>query len=435
MRRCLCLALLLVATFAGPAAAQLRGARPELVRVTDRIYCASGYALGNVLYVVTDDSVVVIDATESPFAAQQTLDEFRKVCDLPIRYLIYTHFHGDHINGAAAFRNPELQVIAQRLHTPELQKYMMLRGYNTRLNAVQFGAALSKQEPSIELAMDPRRPTIGYLRPTIEFDDEYHFEAGGVRFELYHTIGETYDQLMVWLPDEKAVFPGDLFYESFPMLASPMKHDRPVLAWAESIDRMRELQPEYLVPSHTPPIVGREKIDTILANYAAAIRFVHDETVKRINQGLPLHEIRRQVKLPKELAELPYLAERYGRVEWGVTGVYRQYTGFYNGVPAQLNPGPPEALHRALCEASGGTQAIFERAQAAFDDGKYQLTLELINVVLGADAQHRDAHRLCAEALEKLASASINTVQRNIYRVAAQEHRQAADETDERAAK
>src|SRR5262249_8044545 len=131
----------------------------------------------------------------------------------------------------------------------------------------------------------------GYVTPDITFDQEYAFEADGLRFELRHTEGETIDHLMVWLPQEKALFPGDLFYSSFPMLSNPMKPDRPMLAWAESLDRMRELKPEYLVPSHSRPRHGAREIDEVLTNYARAIRHVHDETVRMINLGLPLEEI------------------------------------------------------------------------------------------------------------------------------------------------
>jgi hypothetical protein len=64
-------------------------------------------------------------------------------------------------------------------------------------------------------------------------------------------------------------------------------------------------------------------------NYARAIRYVHDETVKGINRGLSLQELCRTVWLPSDLSRLPYLKERRGTVAWSVHGVFRQYTGWY----------------------------------------------------------------------------------------------------------
>ncbi len=410
----------LVVTFAVTGRAQSAlNPKQEFIKVNDHVYCAVGYALGNVSYVTTSAGVVVIDTTESPAAAQATLTEFRKVSQAPISYIIYTHFHGDHINGAKVFKGDGTKIIAQRRHVAELAKYQMLGAYNQRLNAIQFGASLPKEQRAVSLTAGDK----GYLPPDILFDEEYLFAEGGMQFELYHTQGETVDHLMVWVPEIKTLFPGDLFYWSFPMLASPMKPDRPVQEWAASIDRMRKLKPEYLVGSHSTPQKGAEAIDTMLANYARAIRFVHDETVSRINKGLPVDEIRRQVKLPDDLAKLPYLAPNYGNVPWSVSGIYRQYTGWYDMDPAHLNPDSPLTLYRALVQAAGGTTDIVKRADKAMKEGQAQLVLELTEVVFAAEPGNRAAHALRAQALQQLGKAATNGVEKNVYLGAPQDEK------------
>jgi alkyl sulfatase BDS1-like metallo-beta-lactamase superfamily hydrolase len=414
-----------------PAAAfgQIRSEKPELLKITERVYCATGFALANVIYIRTDRSVVVVDTTESPFAARQTLDAFRTVSPLPVSTIIYTHHHGDHVNGAKAFKGETTRIIAQKNFVPEMAKYKLLTMHNRRVNAMQFGATLPASERSLSLAPDryyPLPPIIGYIPPDVLFDEKYDFEEGGVRFELYHTQGETVDHLMVWLPQERVLLPGDLFYPSFPMLCSPMKPVRPVTEWAESLERMRTFKPAYLVGSHGRPASGSEEIDTMLANYAKAIRYVHDETVHGIDKGLSLDEIRRQVRLPEDLAKLPYLAPVYGRPDWAVNGIYRQYTGWYDFHPAHLNPGRSEAFARALVQAAGGADALLKRAEQALGDGQPQLALELAGVILGAEPNHREAHTISAKALQRLADATENTIERNIFRAAAQGHRKSA---------
>src|ERR1700704_819255 len=172
-----------------------------LNKVTDRVYVATGYALGNVIYVLTDKSIVVVDTTESPAAAQATFDEMRKISSLPVSYIVYTHFHGDHINGATVFKGEGTKIVAQRQHTEELAKYVMLSGYNSRLNAIQFGSALPAEKRGARLAVDARQAGArGYIRPDTLFDEEYRFEEGGEEFQRYHTLGETFDHLMVWMP-------------------------------------------------------------------------------------------------------------------------------------------------------------------------------------------------------------------------------------------
>jgi alkyl sulfatase BDS1-like metallo-beta-lactamase superfamily hydrolase len=414
-----------------PAArAQSRDQKPEFNKITDRVYCASGYALGNVIYIITDKSVVVVDTTESQEAARATLQEFRKVSRLPISYIIYTHHHGDHTRGAKVFKEPATKIIAQKQLPIELAKYDLLMPYNRKVAHYQFGGKLPPAERGVSLALPidgvTPVPPSGYLPPDILFDEQYDFEEGGLRFELYHTEGETFDHLMVWLPQLQVLMPGDLFYWSYPMLASPMKPDRPVLGWAASLERMRKLQATHLVPSHWRSISGQKEVDSTLANYARAIRYVHDETVKGINQGLSLDEIRRMVHLPEDLANLPYLAPRYGSVEWGVNGIYRQYTGWYDFDPAHLNPGKSAEFNRALLDASGGPDTVLKRARQALAEARPQLAVELLNVVLNVEPKHQAAHALSADAYQKLAEATSNFIEINIYKTAAQEHRKAA---------
>ncbi|HEY6331303.1 MAG TPA: alkyl/aryl-sulfatase, partial [Blastocatellia bacterium] len=425
------LSFILLLTMRGYA--QQAGATPQMIKVTDHVYCATGYALGNVIYIITEKSVVVVDTTESTTAAQRTLDDFRKISQLPISYIIYTHFHGDHTSGAKVFKGPDTKIIAQENHLEEMAKYVMLLAYNRRVNATQFGASLKSSERGIGLAANPndegQSAASGYLPPDITFDDRYTLTEGGTEVQLYHTLGETYDHLMVWLSGERVLMPGDLFYPSFPMLASPMKPDRPVAEWANSLDRIRQLHPDFLVGSHGRPLVGKDQIDTTLANYAAAIRYVHDETVKGINSGLTVEEIRNRVHLPDNLAHLPYLQPFYGRVEWSIDGIVKEYTGWYDFDPAHLNPGPKDHLYKALIEATGGADPVLKRALKAVDAGNNQLALELTEIVISAgvnDATLRQAHIIAYRALDKLADAAVNTVERNIYRGAAQAHRDAA---------
>jgi alkyl sulfatase BDS1-like metallo-beta-lactamase superfamily hydrolase len=412
--------LLLLATL--PAAAQLSQNTPELIRVNPHVYCATGYALGNVIFVLTDRSVVVVDTTEGQAPAQAALNDFRKVSALPVSYIVYTHFHGDHVNGAKVFAGPDTKVVAQKNHIEEMRKYRLMAGYNRKLNVVQWAASVPRELRGATLGVDLLHPPeSGYIPPQVTFDEEYQFTEGGVRFELYHTQGETVDHLMVWLPDLETLLPGDLFYWSFPMLASPGKPDRPVLEWAASLDRMRQLHPAYLAGSHSRPLAGREAIDQALANYARAIRYVHDETVKRINSGEPLYQIRREVLLPPDLASQPYLQPVYGTVEWAVNGVFRQYTGWYDFDPAHLDGRDPAPLARALADAAGGTDAILQRARAAAAEGQLQLALELVEVA----GDNTAAHRFRAEVLERLAAQTTNGVARNIYREAAAAERKA----------
>src|SRR6516165_1136559 len=170
--------------------------RPQLVKVTDRVYSAVDYAISNAIFVITDTSVVVIDTTISRETASATLNEFRRVCKLPVSYIIYTHFHGDHTLGAKVFHTPATKVIAQEGFAEELARMRLLLPYKRRVNLIQWGFDVKGKDDEISLTEERGRD--GYIPPSITFDEEYRFEEGGLRFELYHTQGETFDHLMVW---------------------------------------------------------------------------------------------------------------------------------------------------------------------------------------------------------------------------------------------
>jgi len=408
----------------GPRAivdSRVRDRKPKLIEVTDRVFCANGYSVSNALFVLTERSIVVIDTTESISAARAVINELRKTTDLPLSHIIYTHFHGDHIRGAKAFHAPGVKIIAQKRMPEELAKNNMLLPYRERVNAIQLGTPL----PAIAGGSLVNDPGNGYLPPDVLFEEELRFEEGGTQFELFHTQGESADHLMVWLPREKILFAGDMFYRCFPMLSNPLKPDRPVAKWIESLERMCALQPEHLVPSHGPPMHGAAVIDETLGNYAQAIRHVHDETVRAINEGLALPRILARVRLPEDLARLPYLAERYGTVRWAVQGIFRQYTGWYDFNPAHLNARPRLARSAALLEAAGGPAPFVWRARRALDVGNNQTVLELTEIVLDVRPRHERALALRLAALTRLANTGSNALERNIYRAAAKSLSQA----------
>ena len=130
------------------------------------------------------------------------------------------------------------------------------------------------------------------------------------------------------------------------------------------------------------------------------------------------------MKLPERLAKLPYLQPLYGQVAWGVNGVYRGYTGWYDMQPAHLNPGSNSELNQAIVEAAGGLDKLVARAAQAREAKNWQLVVELTDITLSVDASHVPSLELRAAALEQLAAASPNGVERNIYRAGAQDSRQ-----------
>ena len=125
------------------------------------------------------------------------------------------------------------------------------------------------------------------------------------------------------------------------------------------------------------------------------------------------------MRLPEDLARLPYLQEGYGKVEGTVSGIFRHYTGWYDLNPTNLKPAPRAAVHRAVLEACGGPGPILCRARRALAEVGNQLVLELTDLILGARPKNGAARQMRRAALERLAARATNGVEQNIYRRAA----------------
>jgi len=111
------------------------------------------------------------------------------------------------------------------------------------------------------------------------------------------------------------------------------------MKWVNSLDLMRRLRPKHLIPSHTSPIINDEKkIESTLTAYRDAIQYVHDQTVKLMNEGLYPNDIVQRVELPEEMKKSEYLLPFYGTVPWSVRSVFDGYLGWFSGNPADLNP-------------------------------------------------------------------------------------------------
>ncbi len=161
--------------------------------------------------------MVVIDSTESPMTARVCFEAFLKICRLPVAYLIYTHFHGDHTRGADVFCEAKTAIIAHKLLPKELAKVEMLNRYYRRATEIQFsfGSLPRRLENLKRVVFISLQRENGYLPPHVLVNKYYRFTEGGVIFELYHAPGETLDQLIVWLPQERTLLSADLFYAGF----------------------------------------------------------------------------------------------------------------------------------------------------------------------------------------------------------------------------
>jgi alkyl sulfatase BDS1-like metallo-beta-lactamase superfamily hydrolase len=387
-------------------------------QVTDGVYVAVGYALANVEMVAVDGGKVIIDATESVAAAREIRAEFDRLVPGPVRALIYTHSHPDHILGASVFHDGNAPIWAHARAREEMAGQFAALGTTLRRRgAHQYGENLPPGlvpnngiGPFLRVDDGPVPPL---LFPTDTFTGVARFAVGGVDFEFHEAPGETTDQILVWLPGRKALFPGDDVYQAFPNLYSTRGvPPRPVKGWIASLDAMRGLSPDFLIPSHTGPVVGKEKIAEILTAYRDGIAFVHDSVIRMANAGRSVDDMARAIVLPPHLRDHPYLRELYGEVGWSVRGIYDGYLGWFDGNPTRLRPLHPADHSARLVPLLGGREKVLAEAARALDRGDAQWSAELADHLLALREDDADAKTAKARALRALGERAANPNER-----------------------
>lgn len=377
--------------------------RPVVDRLAEgRILLARGFHLGSVIRVDTPEGSVVIDTTGGEANAAAARDGMNRIAPSATRHLVYTHGHLDHIGGASALVDESTEhVIAQAL-LPDIhdRDHGCLEPWTRRIRSWQAGRPV---ETGPGAAYGEGED--GFIPPTLTFDHDLDVECGDLTFRLAHTEGETRDHLMVWIPEIRTLMPGDLFYHAFPNLSSPAIGPRPIEGWMRSLERMIGLGAELLVPSHGEAVVGAANVHEVLTTYLAAIRHVWDHATASMNDGVGVDDAARTVALPDHLAPLPWLAERYGTVQWGVRAVYDGLTGWFDGSPASLDPLPPRERDRELVALAGG-DAIVARGRSLLEDGRAQLALEMATVAASANPLDAAANLLIADCCRVLGKAA-----------------------------
>ena len=394
-----------------------------------KIHFAIGFGIANSIMVEGDKGNIIIDASDSVFEAEKIYSLFSQKNSNPIKAIIYTHNHGDHTFGTAFYVNNQdekPQIIAHEDTDYYVQRIMgILNPIITERSNRMFGTLLSDEDlinvgigPSLNVAKSPT----GYIKPNVTFKDYLELDIAGIKIELFHAPGETNDQLFVWLPEHKALLPGDNVYKTFPNLYTIRgTTHRDVVGWVNSIDHMKNFDAEYLFPSHTKPIIGNENIEEILTIYRDAIQYIHDQTIRLMNEGLYPDQIAELIKLPEHIANSPYLYEFYGTVRWSVKSIFNGYLGWFSGNPSELDPLSRKERAIRMSKLAGGDKALLEQLYSAVENEDMQWALELSDHLITLDYFIDDVKDLRKKALIYEGSRSSNPNKRNYFLTAALE--------------
>jgi alkyl sulfatase BDS1-like metallo-beta-lactamase superfamily hydrolase len=412
-----------------------------LFKVTDRIYQVRGYDLSVISFVEGKTGYIVIDPLISTESAKAALDlVYQHLPKKPIVAVIYTHSHVDHWGGVKGIvsegdvKAGRVRIIAPGGFMKEaISENIMVGNAMARRATYMFGTILAKgPKGQVDAGMGKTASdgTVSLIVPTEEISKTgQELTVDDVPFIFQLVPGtEAPVEMNLYLPQMKALCIAENCTASLHNLLTPRGAlVRDGKAWAYYIDEAIDLfgdQTEVVFNTHHWPRWGREKINHYLKKQRDLYKYIHDQTVRLINHGYTMTECAEMIQLPSSLAKEVYNRNFYGTVNFNVKAVYQRYLGWFDANPANLYPLPPEEASKRYVEFMGGSAAVLAKARTYFQKGEYRWVAQVVNHVVFAEPENKEARELQAQTLEQLGFQAESPVWRNFYLSGAKELRE-----------
>jgi len=409
-----------------------------LFKVTDRIYQVRGFCLANITFVEGDSGLIVIDPLTFDEHARAALDLYSAHRGpRPVRAIVYTHSHRDHYGGVrgvvGAGNTQGIDVIAPAGFTEEAFTETLLAGVPMRRRSLyQFGTTLTagpRGHVDSGLGKAVGRGTDSFIAPNrvIRQPRERHV-IDGIDIEFQLTPGaEAPAEMNLFFPGLRALNLAENACHTMHNLC-PLRgaKTRDALAWSRYLDdALHDYVPrvDVVYAQHHWPVWGSERMTEFVAGQRDLYRYLHDQTLRLMSQGLTPTEIGQALLMPSRLSRQWFARGYYGAVVHNVAAIHAHYLGPYDGNPAHLDPHPPQEAARRYLRYMGGADRVVELATRDHEAGDFRWVAEVTQRVIFAEPGHVAARELCADAMEQMGYQAESATWRNAYLLAARELR------------
>ncbi|ANW62389.1 alkyl sulfatase [Mycobacterium sp. djl-10] len=415
-------------------------AKQGLYEVVEGIYQVRGLDLSNITFIEGDTGIIVIDPLISTETAAAALALYRAHRgERPVTAVIYTHSHVDHFGGVLGVTTQaDVDAGTVAVIAPEgflahaVQENVYAGTAMARRAGYMYGAALEKGplgQVGCGLGQTTSGGEVAVIVPTLDITTtgETHV-IDGVEIEFQMAPGtEAPAEMHFYFPGFRALCMAEnATHNLHNLLTLRGALVRDPHGWSgyltEAIDSFGD-RTDVVFASHHWPTWGADRIVEYLGLQRDLYAYLHDQTLRQLNQGYTGIEIAENFMMPPALEKAWHTHGYYGSVSHNVKAVYQRYMGWFDGNPARLWAHPPEALGPRYVAAIGGPDRVVEVAQQAFDDGDFRWAATLLDHVIFTDENHDGARRLYADTLDQLAYGAECATWRNFFLAGATELR------------
>ena len=411
-----------------------------LFAVADGIWQVRGFDVSNMTIIRGKTGWIIVDplsTRETAAAALALVND--KLGRRPVSAVIYSHSHTDHFGGvrgivdAREVASGRVPVIAPAGFMAEAGSENVLAGSAMGRRAMyQFGIGLGvgpAGNMGSGVGQGVAIGTITLLPPTDTVSRTGEIRVvDGVPLEFQIVSGsEAPAELNVYIASAKTFLASEMATCSLHnILTLRGAKVRDAVAWSDFLDEAAQRyapKSEAVISSHCWPRFGTKEIVSWLSNQRDNYRYLHDQTVGLMNRGETPAEIAEELVQPESLAKNWYNLGYYGTYSHDAKAVYQSYLGWYDSVPANLNPWPPAERSKRSVDAMGGAGRVLELARSAMAKGDYRWSSDLLNQLVFADPANREAKLLLADSYEQQGYQAESGIWRNSFLSAASELR------------
>ncbi|GAB0105479.1 alkyl sulfatase dimerization domain-containing protein [Nocardia sp. JMUB6875] len=403
-----------------------------LFEVVPGVYQVRGFDISNMTLIEGETGVVIIDPLTTRETAAAALALYRDHrAHRPVTGLIYTHSHIDHFGGAEGVITAEdaasgrCPVIAPEGFLEHAVAENIFAGTAmARRAGYMFGTALPRGiKGTVGTALGQTIPvgTAGIIAPTLDIvASGQEVTVDGVRLVFQLTPDtEAPAEMNIFLPEQRALCMAEnAIHTMHNLLTLRGALVRDAHNWAkyltEAINRYAR-NSDVVFSSHLWPTWGTERVVKFMALQRDMYGYMHDQTLRRLNQGLVGTEIAEDFPLPPALENTWHTRGYYGTLSHNVKAIYQRYMGWYDGNPAHLWEHPPVENAKRHVECMGGVDETLRKAQSAYDAGDYRWATQLLNYVIFADPENAEAKAMQAATFEQLGYGAESSTWRNVY--------------------